>query len=268
MSNCINESTTKETTVNIKSGFEIINWNDRLPLDIVSLSFDDEYLKKLQIHRPESKEGGSDSTHSTISLLVENIGDGLYHVSISDYFIGRQVDLGEGTYEVEIEEAIMRGWSPLEKILTDMRHRIDAGEIDLTSELKAYYDAFAKDGHGNKSLPTHQPARVDAKGPEKFGSRKSKTLETEFRNYLANEAISQTTGRHYSPNTVSEYVSALNGICREEGLSLQELFDNAGGICDEYEVDGCKGHLGERGHNTYRNALRRFAEFAAKKAGA
>lgn len=253
--------------MSIKSGFNIINWEDRLPLDIVSLSFSNEYLKELCIRHSESDRHGFDPSHPTISLLVEDIGDGFYHIGIRDYFIGRQVDLGEGTYEVEIDESAMRGWSSLEKILTDVRHRIDSGEIDLYAELKAYYDVFEKDSSSNASLLSSPFVTTNAKNHEGADLQKSRPLEAEFRDYLTNEAKSKTTGRPYSQNTVSEYLSAINVICREEGLSFQDLFDSADSVCNQYEIGGCKEHLGKRGHNAYRNALRRFVEFVSKRAG-
>lgn len=229
----------------IESGFDIIDWNERLPLNVISLGFTNNYLRNLPSYRPRSKSDDFDTTYSNIRLIVEDIGDDLYHISICDYFFGRMVDLGEGTYEVEIDGELTQGWSSLERILTDARRRFDSHEINLDTELSSYYKTLVENSCSD-----------------------SRSLETEFRNYLANKARTTTTGMPYSPNTVYQYVNALNKICKTEGLDWRGLFNKVNGIRKEYEIGGCKEHLGETGHKTWINAIRRFDEFVSRRTAA
>lgn len=235
----------KETIMTIESGFDIIDWNERLPLNVISLGFTNNYLRNLPSYRPRSKSDDFDTTYSNIRLIIEDIGDDLYHISICDYFFGRMVDLGEGTYEVELDDEQAQGWSSLERILTDARRRFDSHEIDLDAELGSYYKTLMKDN------------RPD-----------SRSLETEFRKYLENEARSTTTGGPYSPATVYMYVNAVKKICKTEHLDWRDLLNKASSIRKEYEIGGCKEQLGETSNNTWRNAIRRFDEFASKRAAA
>ena len=122
------------------AGFDLVNWNNRAPVEMVSLTFAEEYLRPLPSYGkiPEGYEGYPyDATYGQLNLFVENIGPGFYHVSLRDYSCGWTRDLGEGTYDYDYEEH--PGWSDIERILTDLQRRIAGGEIDLDKELMEYY---------------------------------------------------------------------------------------------------------------------------------
>ena len=122
------------------AGFDLVNWNDRVDVEMVSLAFADDLLRKLPSFGvvPDGYDGfGYDSTYGDLKLFVENIGPGYYHVSIRDYSCGWTRDLGAGTYDYDYDEH--PGWSDLERILANLSYRITSGEIDLDRALSSYY---------------------------------------------------------------------------------------------------------------------------------
>ena len=80
------------------------------------------------------------------------------------------------------------------------------------------------------------------------------TLKDEFKSYLKE--------KEYTAGTIRGYCSALNKICIEENMTtLYELYRDIDNIVKLYEPDGEKAKIGEKGHNTFINALRRFQNF-------
>lgn len=128
-----------------RTGFDIINWDERLELDIISLRFDDEFLRCLPSY---GKVAGGyagkdyDTTYGEIYLIVENMGDGIYHVCLRDYGFGYTRDLGDGIYELDPDANT--NLSDLERALTDLMVRAESGDIDLDAEMKLYYAEAAR----------------------------------------------------------------------------------------------------------------------------
>lgn len=65
----------------------------------------------------------------------------------------------------------------------------------------------------------------------------------------------------YSNNTIAQYISAINGIISEEHINLNEFVKNIDSVICDYDCNGKKSYLGEKGHNTWINSLNRFKEF-------
>ena len=121
-------------------GFDLVNWFDYCKADVTLLTFSPVLLESLPSYGkiPGSYEGHPyNPTYSEAQLIIENIGEGVYHVCIRDYSCGWTRDLGDGTYDYDYDEH--PGWSDVERILDDLQKRIAAGEIDLDKELLEYY---------------------------------------------------------------------------------------------------------------------------------
>ncbi len=69
----------------------------------------------------------------------------------------------------------------------------------------------------------------------------------------------------YKPNTANAYGSAINGIMNEEKISLPGLCAKIDSLVVECDVGGLKESLGDKGHKTWINALKRFQEYLAVK---
>ena len=122
------------------AGFDLVNWFDYLKIDVVTLTFSPDVLEGLPSYGkvPDGYEGYPyDATYGSIKLFVEEIDDGMYHVSIRDYSCGWTRDLGDGNYDFDYD--LHPGWSGLERILDDLERRISSGEIDLDRALMEYY---------------------------------------------------------------------------------------------------------------------------------
>ena len=74
-----------------------------------------------------------------------------------------------------------------------------------------------------------------------------------FRKYL--------TGETYKPKVVFGYARAVEKVLEEERMSIEEFNRRINEICCLYDIGGAKERLGERGHRTVINALKRYREF-------
>lgn len=74
-----------------------------------------------------------------------------------------------------------------------------------------------------------------------------------FRKYL--------TGETYKPKVVFGYARAVEKVLEEERMSIEEFNRRINEICCLYDIGGAKESLGERGHRTVINALKRYREF-------
>lgn len=74
-----------------------------------------------------------------------------------------------------------------------------------------------------------------------------------FRKYL--------TGETYKPKVVFGYARAVEKVLEEERMSIEEFNRRINEICFLYDIGGAKESLGERGHRTVINALKRYREF-------
>lgn len=63
------------------------------------------------------------------------------------------------------------------------------------------------------------------------------------------------------PSTAPQYRIAVSDIKSYECMSLEIFCKNIDSIIKEYDVGGIKQSLGERGHKTWINALKRFKEY-------
>lgn len=74
-----------------------------------------------------------------------------------------------------------------------------------------------------------------------------------FRKYL--------TGETYKPKVVFGYARAVEKVLEEERMSIEEFNRRINEICFLYDIGGAKESIGERGHRTVINALKRYREF-------
>lgn len=74
-----------------------------------------------------------------------------------------------------------------------------------------------------------------------------------FRKYL--------TGETYKPKVVFGYARAVEKVLEEERMSIKEFNRRINEICCLYDIGGAKESIGERGHRTVINALKRYREF-------
>ena len=66
----------------------------------------------------------------------------------------------------------------------------------------------------------------------------------------------------YKFSTINQYYWGINQIVNEEQyFSWQEVVNNINKLMVDYNTFGSKGHIGEMGHKSVINALRRFKEF-------
>ncbi len=66
----------------------------------------------------------------------------------------------------------------------------------------------------------------------------------------------------YKSSTINQYYWGIKQIINEEHYSSwQEVADNINKLMIDYNTFGSKGHIGEMGHKSVINALRRFKEF-------
>ena len=140
-------------------GFDLVNWFDYCKADVTLVTFSPELLKSLPSYGkvPGSYEGYPyDPTYSEAQLMIENIGEGVYHVCIRDYSCGWTRDLADGAYDYDYDEH--PGWSDVERILDDLQKRIASGEIDLDKALLEYY-TIGDDGL--RMRPSHPKTKED-----------------------------------------------------------------------------------------------------------
>lgn len=81
-----------------------------------------------------------------------------------------------------------------------------------------------------------------------------------FEKYLIKRGYKEFTPSGL-PSTAPQYRIAVSDIKSYEGMSLEIFCKNIDSIINEYDVGGRKQSLGERGHKTWINALKRFKEY-------
>lgn len=81
-----------------------------------------------------------------------------------------------------------------------------------------------------------------------------------FRKYLVEKGY-----KEYTPSglesTVGQYIDAVEKVLEEERMSIEEFNRRINEICCLYDIGGAKESIGERGHRTVINALKRYREF-------
>lgn len=81
-----------------------------------------------------------------------------------------------------------------------------------------------------------------------------------FRKYLIDKGYKEYTASGLD-STVGQYITAVEIVFLEERLSVEEFNRRINEICCLYDIGGAKERLGERGHRTVINALKRYREF-------
>ena len=81
-----------------------------------------------------------------------------------------------------------------------------------------------------------------------------------FRKYLIDKGYKEFTASGLD-STVGQYITAVGMVFEEERLSVEEFNRRINEICFLYDIGGAKESIGERGHRTVINALKRYREF-------
>lgn len=81
-----------------------------------------------------------------------------------------------------------------------------------------------------------------------------------FRKYLIDKGYKEYTASGLD-STVGQYITAVEIVFLEERLSVEEFNRRINEICCLYDIGGAKESIGERGHRTVINALKRYREF-------
>lgn len=100
------------------------------------------------------------------------------------------------------------------------------------------------------SRTSKKPAKIKIKG----------VIEQDFENYLIASGYSIETPSG-NPSTVNSYITAVNSILDDEGLSWSSLIDQIDRVVPIYDEGGAKEDVGSKSNYTYLNALRRFQDF-------
>lgn len=107
------------------------------------------------------------------------------------------------------------------------------------------------------SLGAAAVPRINSDSDDKtFGS----DIAKEYENYLVDKGYKQLTPSG-NPSTVPQYVCAVDEIRQRENLEWCVLLSKADEVCARYDIGGSEQSFGERGHNTYRCAMRTFRDF-------
>ena len=76
------------------------------------------------------------------------------------------------------------------------------------------------------------------------------------------EKYSDFLSKNYAPTTIKTYCSSINGVLNNENYeSWERVAQNINKLLVDYDMYGCKSELGQHGHASVINALRRFKEF-------
>lgn len=89
--------------------------------------------------------------------------------------------------------------------------------------------------------------------------------EREMQFYLFRKYLTENGYKIYTPSglesTVGQYIDAVEKVLKEEGMFIEEFNRRINEICCLYDIGGAKESLGEKGHRTVINALKRYREF-------
>ena len=89
--------------------------------------------------------------------------------------------------------------------------------------------------------------------------------EREMQFYLFRKYLVEKGYKEYTPSglesTVGQYIDAVEKVLEEERMSIEEFNRRINEICCLYDIGGAKESIGERGHRTVINALKRYREF-------
>lgn len=89
--------------------------------------------------------------------------------------------------------------------------------------------------------------------------------EREMQFYLFRKYLVEKGYKEYTPSglesTVGQYIDAVEKVLEEERMSIEEFNRRINEICFLYDIGGAKESIGERGHRTVINALKRYREF-------
>ena len=137
-------------------------------------------------------------------------------------------------------------------------------EVDAALEAKNEAEKIAREARetARKQAQAAQPIPVTigrtSKKPAKIKIKGA--IEQDFENYLIASGYSIETPSG-APSTVNSYITAVNSVLDDEGLTWNSLIDQIARIVPIYDEGGAKEDIGSKSNYTYLNALRRFQDF-------
>ena len=179
---------------------------------------------------------------------------------INSIFAGLQTSIGE--YEA-LTGYVSQQYEKIFglKVMEEFRRKalISSAEKEYTGKEKIdiAYRAGRKNnidkkssGNKTKSSTSHNSLKGSRLSNENLVGQSFEDSITGFKDYLKS--------RGYNPYS---YVSGINAVIREEGLTFKELELHIDRLVLEYGINGIKKEKGDTGNGTWRNALNRLRDF-------
>ena len=142
-------------------------------------------------------------------------------------------------------------------------------EVDAAVEAKNEAERIAREereaARKQAQLTQATPVKVSRTSKKPAKIRIKGAIEQDFENYLIASGYSIETPSG-NPSTVNSYITAVNSILGDEGLSWNSLIDQIDRIVPIYDEGGAKEDVGSKSNYTYLNALRRFQDFVNNSA--
>ncbi len=86
-------------------------------------------------------------------------------------------------------------------------------------------------------------------------------LKEEFYTYLKEKGYKEYTPSG-NKSTLYDYLGRIERICKDEGITWNELLKQINKFVQDYDKNGVKSELGEKSHRAVINALKRYQEFS------
>ncbi len=124
-------------------------------------------------------------------------------------------------------------------------------EINIAYRAGGKNNTYKKSsGNKTKSSTSHNSLKGSRLSNENLVGQSFEDTITGFKEYLK--------ARGYNPYS---YVSGINAVIREEGLTFEEVKLHIDRLVLEYGINGIKKEKGDTGNGTWRNALNRLRDF-------
>ena len=165
--------------------------------------------------------------------------------------------------EIQLPEALTYGLFVLnDELQREVDEMLAAAKEAARIEREAKELRRAKEEAQTAKAPAHKTGRT-SQTPAMI--KMKNTVEQDFENYLIASGYSVETPSG-APSTVNSYITAVNSILEDEGLTWNSLPSRIASIVPIYDEGGVKEETGSKSNYTYLNALRRFQDFVNNSA--
>jgi hypothetical protein len=137
------------------------------------------------------------------------------------------------------------------------------GAVEALGSLKDEVDQAIAERQARLAATT--PAAAPSAPAKRAAAKTMPTgpIPTAFEHYLIDQGYAVETDSG-NPSTVYSYVSAVESVRAEEGISWDTLKMNIDRLVSKYDEGGLMSWFGAKSNKTVINALKRFAEFVGK----